>query len=1214
LNRPLALLLAAAALLAGIDAHAALVRVEPDAVISLPGDAPFMVAQAVNSSTGESAVCYATPSMVVNVDTVRCARIDAQGNPPASWFSHSYSTTEIVLRIDTDIADDGRVYAGVVTQVASTSRVWLHGWNSNGATLFNPQLIFPTVSMSDVDVTATPGGFWAIYTGQSFFAQSMQTFFSARDLAGNQLHDGGEPSSHSPISQTCAPDTLSDIAGNRSGDFAVVWIQPNTSDYCHGTVMVQTFRTFFATSPRIALTTVVQDAGNDVSPNRAPRVHALDDGRFVVFWADDISIRSATIGPSGGILSPATLVTPIGNLSEPFTTAANPLTGDYAVTRRPNPTASCTLPTRLAFDADLVPLTSFSAGSCAGVSRIATAFERGGNLRVAKTHAANVTLSRVLLPAQIEVNNVVVSEGDPAAGAPPVAALSATLTRPHPNGEDVQVTYFTRNGTALAGQDFAQTRETAVFSGAAQETARTLLVPLLPDTDYEDDEGFSIDYELPVNAVIRKGEERSSVVIRDDDHTPPIAPDCDDDDPLECRTVPEPGPGESTEVLVTLEMAQPIGVDLHVSYATANGTALAGSDYSARSGQVQIVAGATTAVIPLTVLGDDVPEDTKTFHLRLTAPAGVTLSADDLVIHILDDAICFLEVSPPDIVTDHPGSDESLSVTTRDGCAWSVSTPDDWIAITSPVDNTGSGTISLTVAPFDPPAGVFERSGSVAVTLADPARTVVVPVDQDGDCSFTRVPESQHFGVSGGSGAFAIDASVEQCAWTVTSPVPWITILSPLEPVFGDGTVSYRIDPNVDLANVETGLRSVALHSEQLPDQLEVSQDGCTYALDSNALSVAAAGDVSYSVDLDTQSVCRWTAVSHTSWILIEDGASGTGEGSVEVFVLDNPTVQTRIGTVSIGDETLTVTQDGIACDYALGPASIASCPDGRAFSLAITATDGCAWTLHSDAPWAEVTSATSGSGDDVALGLLETNLSEQSRSATVQLRAQNIGVAATSLLQEGYLTYELFDAARPGDWSYQPDAAWSVAAGTLLGVASPPASAIALDQATACRECEVSARVAATTASSSASEVLAVLGWYRDAANHVGLAMDEFSNRWILFQRVNGTRFAVSADVGQILPNAYYDVHVVFDGTTFVAELDGQPLLQMPLQGDSPLGSAGFQVTGGGGRLAELRVNLIEAGAVPPLPTRLFGSGFESGETPIPPDPTNASQCRLGD
>ena len=992
--------------------------------------------------------------------------------------------------------------------------------------------------------------------------------------------------------------------------------------------MARVFRPGGHTSADRALTPVVRadtpfGSNTDVSPNRMPGIGASDDGRFALSWRNDFHGVLASIDLNAGLIEAPTQVADISEFQR-FHFAGDSSNGTFMLARGISG-FDCKQRVRLAVEGSLAPAADFDVGLCAnGEQDMAFAFLPGERLLVQRSYPEQVTHSIVVLPAMLEVNNVTVSEGNPGPGALPQAALSVTLSKQQPNEENVQVSYVARNATATGGQDFAFTRDTATFAyaGGSGETARTIVIPLLPDTQYEDDEHFTVELELPQNALIRRGEERATVVIKDDDDTPPITPDCEDG-PQQCREVQEGLVGESTLVTIDLHMAQPVGRNVQINYATLDGTALAGSDYQARSGTVQIVAGATHASIDLTVLGDDNPENLETFRLRLSAADRVHLSDTDLVIHIVDDAECFVDINtippPPDpetptaLVAPKAGITHTVALDTRNGCAWNASTVEDWIHV-QPSSGSAPTNVTITVDPYHPPPQEFERSGSLRFALDDASDHDDVTVDQDGNCDFDIDSDAQHFAVAGGTQSFHVDASVPECAWLVESPAPWITILSPQVPVFGDGTVTYQVDANASEPNVEAGERSVRLDSDQF--DYDVSEDGCIYDLDTHDIAATAEGnseegETPYTVDITTDPVCSWTATSATPWILIADGHSGSGEGTVSITVLDNPTVQVRAGMVNIGDEVLTVTQAGIECSYGLGPATLAACPDGRTFALDVSGSDGCSWTLHAEAPWIGITDNDSGTGEDRATGLIDVNLSQAPRSSSVQLRAQNIGVASATVLQEGYLTFEQFDGVRPAGWSYQPDAAWSASGGMLTGIAAGQGSALALDQASVCRECDINARIAVLTASSVASEPMTLLGWYTDANNHAGLAMDEFSNRWTFFQRVNGTRFAVSAEAGEIVPGTFYDVRMVFDGAAFAAEVGGQPLLQIPLQaGAAPFGSAGLQLAASNGRLAELRVNHVEAGmAAPADPDHIFRAGFEFIEAG-----PNLSQCRLLD
>jgi len=1168
-------------------------------------DLPGQIGYSVNSATGEYVFCHAVD--MGTFDRVFCTLYNAGGGAVSATTLINF-TGERVQLIDADVAANGNFFLAAMTMANDGSRrARIAGWNRNGAALFGPTLIAPALNWFDVALTATATGPWFAGTGVDGIGDDIQYVVHVYNNTGAQtLTPLTIPYNNVDLNFCNLLGNTTDIAANGAGDVAFTWIKPSFPSACRGTMMVRTLRASGTSSVDRQLSATVRDnQGRDVSPNRSPHVVAINDDRFVSGWTDGVSSLTAMIDHTALILTPATVVLP----GDRFELGGDPATGDYVVSARTLlQNGECRLQTQLAFQASLAPQTRFDMGSCFGVGQHAVQLQPNGQLGLARSYFDRGTLTRIDLPAQIEVNNVTVSEGNPGPGTPPSAALDITLTRPHPNGENVRVSYYTRNGTAVAGQDYALTQDSVVFDGTTGQTAATILLPILPDLTYEDNERFTVEFEQPEGAVIRLGEERSNIIIDDDDRTPPIVPQCDNGNTSPCRTIPEPDPGLSTEFLIHLRMAAPVGENLAINYTTVDDTAHAGSDYVARSGTVQIAAGATEATIALTILGDtlpEVPEDAETFHVRLSAPEAVQLTGFDLVVRILDDELCYLQIDSPGIVAEPPGSIESFQVETRPTCQWTIAASDPWIEITSSTSNTGPGIVVLDVAPFDAPPTVFARTGSVTVTLADPLTTKTIAVDQNDHCSFTVDPATVVIPVEGGTGSFDVDVPVPECHWVISSPVPWISILSPLAPVAGSGTVQYIVDDNAEEVNAAGGVRTTLLTSEQF--DYTVSQDGCSYALDQSTVNATAAGDDSYFVNMDSPAVCRWTAVSLTSWILVQNGTSGSGDGPIEIFVLDNPTVMPRTGSVMIGNQTLTVNQAGLECDYTMNPASVVSCPDGRVFTLDVTATDGCAWTLHENEPWVAVIDTPGGEGSDVATGMIDINPSESPRNTSVELRAQNIAVTTTSLAQEGYVTFELFDGSRPTDWQFTPDASWTVSSGNLVGRALDIGNAVALDQDGICSECEIETSVALTSLGSTSSDVLTVLGWYVDANNHVGLSMNEFGNRWTLFQRVAGTRFSVSADVAKILPNTFYDVRLVFDGTKFVASVGGQSLLQLPLNGSAPSGKAGLGLVNANGRMSEIRINRV-ASSVVADPEFVFRSGFEATEGP------NLSLCRFVD
>jgi uncharacterized protein (TIGR03437 family) len=63
------------------------------------------------------------------------------------------------------------------------------------------------------------------------------------------------------------------------------------------------------------------------------------------------------------------------------------------------------------------------------------------------------------------------------------------------------------------------------------------------------------------------------------------------------------------------------------------------------------------------------------------------------------------------------------------------------------------------------------------------------------------------------------------------------------------------------------------------------------------------------SVNVTTESGCAWTAVSNATWITVNSGASGNGNGTVAFTVAANTTTAGRTGTLTVAGKTVNVTQ-----------------------------------------------------------------------------------------------------------------------------------------------------------------------------------------------------------------------------------------------------------------------------------------------------------------
>jgi hypothetical protein len=87
----------------------------------------------------------------------------------------------------------------------------------------------------------------------------------------------------------------------------------------------------------------------------------------------------------------------------------------------------------------------------------------------------------------------------------------------------------------------------------------------------------------------------------------------------------------------TVRMSTSRQTDTAISWSTANGTAVAGSDYVAANGTLVIPAGQTTGTISVMVIGDNVDESNESFFVNITAPAGTSIADGQGLGTILDD-------------------------------------------------------------------------------------------------------------------------------------------------------------------------------------------------------------------------------------------------------------------------------------------------------------------------------------------------------------------------------------------------------------------------------------------------------------------------------------------------------------------------------------------------------------------------------------------------
>ncbi|MCW3796724.1 cellulase family glycosylhydrolase [Sphingomonas sp. BN140010] len=224
------------------------------------------------------------------------------------------------------------------------------------------------------------------------------------------------------------------------------------------------------------------------------------------------------------------------------------------------------------------------------------------------------------------VNGVLAPATNPPAVAPTVAindvtageqagSITFTVTRSGTLTNPSTVNFTTANGTATAGSDYQALSGTVSF--AAGEATRTITVALTDDKLVENPETFFVNLSGGTNVTIADAQ-GVGTIISDDVAPAPVAPSV---------AVSDVTANEADgAMLFTLTRSGDLSAASSVNYATANGTATAGSDYTGTSGVVSFATGQATATVTVSLINDTAVENPETLFLNLTGGTNLTIA------------------------------------------------------------------------------------------------------------------------------------------------------------------------------------------------------------------------------------------------------------------------------------------------------------------------------------------------------------------------------------------------------------------------------------------------------------------------------------------------------------------------------------------------------------------------------------------------------------
>jgi chitinase len=188
------------------------------------------------------------------------------------------------------------------------------------------------------------------------------------------------------------------------------------------------------------------------------------------------------------------------------------------------------------------------------------------------------------------------------------------------------VAYAVTGGTATAGTDFTAASGTLTFAPGV--TTQTVNVAVIGDVTFEADETLALTLSNPNGTGLSRAV-ATGTIFNDDGFR------------VGSATVTEGNSG-TVNVVVPVTLGSAATGSVTVRWATADGTATAGEDYTAASGTLTFAPGTVSQNVTVAVRGDTLFEPNETFRIVLSDPVGTGIVVGSGTVTITND-----DVRPP---------------------------------------------------------------------------------------------------------------------------------------------------------------------------------------------------------------------------------------------------------------------------------------------------------------------------------------------------------------------------------------------------------------------------------------------------------------------------------------------------------------------------------------------------------------------------------------
>jgi len=222
----------------------------------------------------------------------------------------------------------------------------------------------------------------------------------------------------------------------------------------------------------------------------------------------------------------------------------------------------------------------------------------------------------------VSIGDASIVEGDSG-----TRTIKFAVTLAHPATAAVTVRYSTADGTATAGADYtALTNKQLSFAAGTYE--KYVSIKIASNTIKDGDRDFDVQLFSPVGMQIHRPNGQG-VIIDDDAGGPPGVSIGD-------ASVDE-GDAQTRTVTLNVTLPTPAASSFALHYSTSDITAIAGSDYVAKSGKVSFSAGQFIKTIVIKIGANTTVDGDRNFAVILSSSTGSPIVRGTGTVTIFDD-------------------------------------------------------------------------------------------------------------------------------------------------------------------------------------------------------------------------------------------------------------------------------------------------------------------------------------------------------------------------------------------------------------------------------------------------------------------------------------------------------------------------------------------------------------------------------------------------